>query len=351
MTENIFDYKFDLDKEDALLTRAIGAARDYMSIVQLNVGPSEIPGAPNKIGIDKILHGARIGPDIRPGILNLAIDTYQNPKNISKSSSHFPTNMERNGKKVCLVVMKNDPLVKDFGNEYAEVMRLWIFLHEIGHARCGLEGKDQITREIAADSYSVLFLLDRFGPQALPIISQISWLRSLYAVNGSTSHLTSFALDKIAVDYKAGKLSHLDEGRIIALSQSYARDWTPQQQALTDVENKFSAIKKSIPAGKGRMEKVLTQTFLSSPNALGNYVVAKVLVPLVQPGATYKGKTIDLPEANKFRTTIREQYSKTGLSAHFDAKAAHVDAPTMLKMLQTNRFKGKPLRFNPAGLS
>jgi hypothetical protein len=310
-------------------------------------------GAPNEVIPDNIMQGPQLDIGTRQFILNKAITTYENPDNHVQSAC-YATKLKKAGHEVGFLVVTNQDVDTAFGPEYADLMRLYKLLHEVGHARCGLRSEDEEnpTGEIAADSYAALSFLQRFGQSALPLISQLSWLRSFHALGGSTNHLSSFALDKIAIDYKAGKLSNLSESNIVALSQSYAKDWTPHQQELLDVQKKFKAIIESIGPGKEHgTEALLRQTFLSSPNALGIYVVAKALVPLVQPGTIYKGRTLDLPEADNYRAIIRNQYAKTGLSAVFDSKAARVDPQTMLNMLASYTFVGKPLKYKSPSLS
>jgi hypothetical protein len=345
MTEDIQNYKFDFMHEANLLKSRMGDPINYIALMDVEAEPSDNLRFPPDVKIPNMFAGQNVTPEMIESFKRRVTQYYEDPAAGGSATQLHAAAV--NGNNISVVALAKSPEDTIFGEKYAELMRLSELLHEVGHVR--YDSQEPPTADIAADSYMALSFLARFGRNALPFLSQISWMRSYEALSGDTSHLTSFALDKIIVDYEAGTLTDFSESNIAALAKSYAGDWTPKQQALADMSKKFASIMHDAASmKKGGMHALLSQTFLSSPNAISRYTAAKVMLPLMQPGATYSGGTIEIPEAREFQRIMRGEQAKTGLSADFDSQAARqVDAPTMIRMLHYHRAPGKPLQYKP----
>ena len=360
MTQDIRNYTFDFEQEAGGLLRKLGAAGNHIVFVDVKVTAPKNIGEEATVDIPGALCGAGIdggtANKILGSIINFYTD-YNNPESLS--SQCIPMSQEKDGKRVRLhaIALRNTTVEDDFGKEHSPLMRLTSLLHETGHVLCAelkKEDDESPIGEIAADAYMALCLLERFGKSAVPLISHVSWLRSLNCLHGDTLHLTSMALDKIVADYSAGKLPDLNADKVVGLAKTYATDWTPKSAELIEARKSFTPVLETA-AGmtERRIETLLTGTFLSSPNAITDYVTAKTLMPyLVQPDATYRGSVPKLTHTEKkeFISTIRQR-AKTGLSGHFGARATHEQPTAILNMLQVRRFPGQAFKYKAPSLS
>ena len=353
MTEDIRNYTFDFAHEAGMMLHKLGEAGAHIMYVDVYVTAPEAGSKEATVDIPDALCGSGIRGDTANKILSSVIDLYMDYSNPDSLSPQCIPMGHKNDKTVLFhaIALRNTTVEDDFGKEHFSLMRLSSLLHETGHVLChGLKKEDAESPigEIAADAYMALSFLERFGEGAIPIISHISWLRSLNSLHGDTLHLTSMALDKIIADYSEGKLSTLSTQNIVGLAETYAKDWTPKSAKLVEARKSFAPIlQEALGKTERRIETLLTGTFLSSPNAIANYATAKVMMPyLVQPDATYRGNAPELTceEKRAFISTIRQR-AKTGLSGHFDTKASYEQPSAILNMLQLRNFPGQAFKY------
>lgn len=355
MSGTINTYTFDFETESAVLLRSLGTTADYMMLVDVQVTAPQPPEALATVDIP----GAHCGKGIDGGIANQILghlvsfyEHYDNPE--ARGSNHFPMSIMINGERTPLhtIALRNTTVEENFGKPYAGLMRLFSLLHEAGHAvTANLEKEEESPRgEIAADAYAALSLLERFGEEAIPLISQISWLRALNGVHGDTLHLTSFALDKIIVDYNAGKLANLDHDKITGYAKAYAKEWTPETDTLLEARASFMPhLQAAAKLPENRLEALLDSTFLSPPNAIAQYAIGRVAMPfLTQADAQYRNKTLNLTEGKKQEyTSLIRDWAKGGLTNIFGASTAREQAATVLNMQQLRRFPGQHFNYTP----
>jgi hypothetical protein len=175
-----------------------------------------------------------------------------------------------------LVLCRTDePLVQRFGPDQKQLMRLFVIYHETGHAL--IPGKGERFRECAADAYAALRLLQRFGDDAIPLLSMLSWHRARNAVDGGVfSHLTSPVLDKIIADNEECDFAGLSPQQTVGLAVQYAQDWMPTADMISAVDK--------LPPRKAEPAALLAGASRNPHNAFLSYLAAKIVGPYAQPG-------------------------------------------------------------------
>ena len=325
MTEDISNYTFDFDKEVDDLRHSLGFAnRSGILFADVNVSAGHVKIKSIKGGwLSKALSSS----DVR----HEANQQYKKKPNFS---SYCSTDDRY------IFLRENDSFNESFGEKNKSPMLLFSLYHETGHALIPSPSvdDDHPFGECAADAYAALRLFQRFGQEAGPLLSMISWHRTLEAVGDSTSHLSTAALDKIIADSAHRDFSKLTADETIALAITYAKEWTPEPSMLSAVRKVFRH------EGQIKLE-VFSETCLATSNNFAFYIGAKFFQPFLQPeGVSQNGTTIQLFDDDKreYAAALQERAATLSLSKIFKKAAAKPTAePPLTELLKVSLPKGQ----------
>ena len=229
----------------------------------------------------------------------------------------------------------NSPFNACLGEDNTSLMQLFTLYHETGHAL--ITGGPRIDKthpygECAADAYAALRFLRRFGDDAKPIISMISWKRTYNAVNFlDTTHLTTTVLDKIIADSATRDFSKLSEAQTIKLAAEYAKKWMPEDAA-------FEASRMIFTQGDQINFPLLASTCLGSSDNFAFYIGAKFFQPFLQPeGIVRDDETIQIPddERQKYAAMIEQRASGISLRDIVNPAAKKPEAGPQQPLIET----------------
>ncbi|MBI1216091.1 MAG: hypothetical protein GC185_09775 [Alphaproteobacteria bacterium] len=184
------------------------------------------------------------------------------------------------------------------------------FDHETAHA-LHTDAKGTLG-ENTADAYAVLRHLQRFDGQETDI-DYCGWKRALvFMTSGVTTHLTTFAVDKILIDAQTADFVSLTPRQTAAIARDYAEAYAPQGRALKKLKDDFAPLKgKKMSAATFRQ---LAQITLAAPEKSQTfYLGARVLSAAFRDGkATLDGKTVKFsgPQWEKLEKQLDEKIAK-----------------------------------------
>jgi len=181
------------------------------------------------------------------------------------------------------------------GEENKQLMDLFTLYHEAGHALTAsfLMSERIVQKECTADAYAALRMLQRFGNDAVPLLSMISGLRASEAIAKDSSHLTTTVLDKIILDSAHVDFSKLTHAETVQLAKNYAKTLTPKARTLARADTIFKQ-EDALADPSSRMDD------------FSFYILAKAAQPIKQ---------------NDVRTAIEMRLSTMHLHDVFNTKA------------------------------
>ncbi len=239
---------------------------------------------------------------------------------------------------------RDDDLFNSFGPAYQNALRLFALYHETGHALIQ-EGdpvdKTHPYQECAADAYAALRFFQKFGQEAVPVLSMWSWMRAYDAIAyDHTKHLTTTVLDKIIADGAAENyFSGLTPPEIVDRARSYAEEWTPSPETLAAARGAFKG-------GGLKKYDLVSKTCLASPDKFTFYIGAKIFQPLLHSEGVRAGdKIYQIPDAEKHKYTamIATRAEAMTLSDVFNKNAARAPAQetSAIEMLKVHLPQGQ----------
>ena len=289
MAEDTHTFAFDFVEEVQRLQRALGSLADSIVFMNVNVNGPHIA-----------LHHVIRGKGVTDRNVEYAKDDIERVYGKSPNHSSFtlfnlcrdPDDTSRQA-----VVFKNGDYNRErFGAGYDELFPLFILYHETAHAVMVGNKADDPANECAADAFAALLLLQRFGPDAIPFLSMLSWDRALVARRVGASHFTTMTLDKIIADSKTRNFSQLTAEETVALAREYAL-LAPTPAAATAAEK---ALENEKPAQTWN-ELLFPCLSLSSPEVTF-LASAKIAQPLLKrEGILYDGKVFKLTYGKRLR--------------------------------------------------
>lgn len=194
-----------------------------------------------------------------------------------------------NGKSLTVMVFHSDkhPL---FGTKSEMTDDACTFDHELAHALTPkLEGTPS---ENTADAYAVLRHLQRGGDGE--DMDYCGWKRAaIFIKSGTTSHLTTFTVDKILCDSQTADFMSLSPQETLAVAKDYAKKNTPSPEKLKSLSKTFG------PLGKMPLQQAFRKlgeiTLKADKNSDAFYLGARVLSGALQEGGvTLDGRSIVL---------------------------------------------------------
>lgn len=181
------------------------------------------------------------------------------------------------------------------------------FDHETGHAlspdRHGTLGEN------TADAYAVLQHLKRRNGDA-GNLDYCSFKRAAISVfSGTTSHMTSFTVDKILMDNDSADFMSLSPKETVALARKYAKTHTRSAKDLKRLRDAFKPLKGKRPTAAS-FRKIADITLKAKPDSDVFYVGARILMtPLTQGSVRLDGEKITLKgkEWDELRTALEKR--------------------------------------------
>lgn len=168
------------------------------------------------------------------------------------------------------------------------------FDHETGHA-LSPEAKGTLG-ENTADAYALIRQFQRFAGRAEDADAAYCGFKRafVFMTAGTTSHLTSFTADKIAIDARAADFSTLSPEETRALARKYAKGNTPTKAELKKLRDDFAPLKGRKPT-KATFRKMAEITLKADTNSRSFYLGARVLSEaLREDGVVIDGRKITL---------------------------------------------------------
>ena len=327
MTEDISNYTFDFEKEARQLRRSLPSKGKNVLIAETDVTQPDGPGTPVQVDVRHMI-GNQKTKDIHAIDFQEWIEmTYRKEPN-SSSTVVAPPGENLYG----LSIRKEEKFIYLLGEENKEMMRLFMLYHETGHVMLPdgpVVDNDHPFKECSADAYAALRILQRFGREAEPFLSMVSWQRTLNAIIGDPSHLTTAVFDRIIADSAMQDFTQLTPAQITKLAKKYAEDGTPEDAIFTEAKDLFvHGPKINFPR--------LAETCLSSSNQFAFYIGAKFFQPFLEPqGVILNGRQMALTDGN------RQEYAGLieagSISAAFSDKAAR----PLAALLKVSRPRGQ----------
>lgn len=329
--ETIRDYQFDFEKEATTMADAFEAAGQSVAYLEVEVGSDSLN--PLQVVGDQ----AALEKNLDEVFLVEAQYYHAYPDGGSHARNFFDADRPFDA---TVTLVKDDDFFGSLGPDHDPLLRLFTLYHESGHALMpGGPAVDALhpQREAMADAFAALRLIGRFGAEACPILSMISWRRALGAVSGNTSHFTTTVLDRIIADAKDKDFSSLSLEETADLARDYAENWTPDTDMLKGAMPDF------VQEHKTRLEG-LARTALSSANDLAFYIGAKVFQPFLHPEGIMleSGKQVNLTENTRkgLVHSIGRDMPAGGLSAIFQ-RAADSDEAPLTETVRVSRPAGQ----------
>jgi hypothetical protein len=322
MTENINTYTFDYKDETETLQQEPLKGVDRILFTEVHVAATDGRKDPQidvlqKIGKQRI-SDRRLAENLKEHFRTSAFSAMQTLPHLFRKNDYL--------------MMFNDKgfFAKYLGveNKNKQVLSLFSFYHEAGHALVpNGHVSAPIMSDAAADGYAALRLIQRFGQEAIPLLSLISWLR---AFSGEPTHLTTTVLDEIIADSATQNFSGLGPQETIDRAAAYAEELMPRPEMIP-------AYQKLLDRTKFPTKRDMLNAALSSGDDFSFYIAAKALQPYLHHGGLITdGKLAQLTddEIAKYNAVIDERAGKTSLSEIFASKKKNASpAPTFRETL------------------
>jgi hypothetical protein len=184
-------------------------------------------------------------------------------------STLLPQNAADNKNNI-IAVNPHENFGKTFGTEAVQFLE-----HEMGHLVTPT-GLDARLMEASADAYMTLRLLQRFGEDAVKVLSGASAERAygIFANKTDYTYLTSPVIDKIIEDSRYTDFKAFSPAETAALASQYARDNYPEDEAIQSFYDERSLHIGEIlevlsnPEQHSKIPELLSGTILASPQPL-----------------------------------------------------------------------------------
>ncbi|MDE1153178.1 MAG: hypothetical protein PW788_11640 [Micavibrio sp.] len=184
------------------------------------------------------------------------------------------------------------------------------FDHETGHMLA--PDTHDTAGENAADAYAMLRHLQRFG-DASADAEYCGWKRALvFALTGTTSHVTTFTVDRIVVDAKTASVTSLTPKQTAAIARDYAKLHTPDAARLKELRIAFRYVIKK-PPNAATFREIARIALRADVNSDAFYLSARILAaPLSKTGVIYNGNKITLSghEWDEVRQRLEKKLEK-----------------------------------------
>ena len=270
MTGSIGDYNFYFEKEAESLLHSLGQPGENILFVETEVITAA--GSPLQLNFPRAVGDERLKSELLSKIQQDIKSEYDRIPTLNSFQRYISHGNE--GHYPYISFREKGRAAEILGETNSQLMRLFKLYHETGHA---LIPCDPLSAEFAADAYAALRLLQRFGDEARPFLSMLSWARAVGSVFNGADHLTTTVLDKIIADSALHKnFSGLSPDATITLAKTYARDWKPAGTIIIEAENTL------VQARDGKIFKpdLLAATCLSSPvNDFTFYIATRIIKP------------------------------------------------------------------------
>jgi hypothetical protein len=270
--EDISTYKFDFVTEVNALRRLLGPKADEIFFVEVSVDQRAAEPA-------TILRTVGNTP-----LAQQVCDRIKQAYKDAPGFSSFFSREEKYGIRTGFVAFReNEQAMGMFGENHKDMLRLFFLYHETAHGLIVAGPRtddDHPFLECAADAYAALRLLQRFGQDAVPLLSLISWSRASLALTTGTTHLSTFALDRIIAENASRNFSRLSHAEIIEKAATYATESTPAPGMLAEARNTLR--QNWFYATSADKAHLAIETCLNSPSELARYIGAKFCEPFLQ---------------------------------------------------------------------
>ena len=342
MTDDINNYTFDFANEVQRLRRELGLRGSKIIFVEVNV--DQLHKEPVKIlqTIGDSPIKAHIHEEIR-----------RHYKGKPQASS-FQEKLEKEGFCSNYVSMRvRESFTGIFGEKNKDMLRLFLLYHETAHALITGPAVDQDHpyQECAADSYAALRLFQRFGQEAAPLLSMISWYRSYEALVTDTSHLSTTVLDRIIADSSLIDFSRLTSHGTIVFSKDYAAEGTPSVKMLKKFRQVFARDKfhaRSPYHAALLMDTALNKLGPREGSQFSFYIGAKYFEPFMYPNGIEfddgmkKDKIDNSPQTQKRYRELIENSADTTKLPHVARLLGVNNVPSRLRRI-FNKLARKPV--------
>jgi hypothetical protein len=315
MTDDINTYTFNYKDEAEKALHEPIQGLNKLQLTEVHLTPASDKGAAPQVDILQKIGTQRISDKRLSKLFN---------KHFSSSSSSvlIPLNRFFRSANYVMVLNNEERLTRMMGENNKQALFLFTLYHEMGHALVpdGLRSKLVFTMpgedagapnqypfgEGAADAYAAIRLFQRFGAQAKPLLSLISWLR---AYMSDTTHMTTTVLDKIIADSTAQNFfTDLSPQAAIDRAAAYAKALTPKPGML----EAFQKIYKN----NQTMPDVIKASLSPSSDDFSFYIGAKMAQPQLHDGLIRKDKLLQWDDSKiaAFNAAINERADKNRLS-------------------------------------
>jgi len=270
MTEDITGYKFDFAKEALQILRELGDADRLITFAEVGINrrrdePAEIL---------QITEGR-----FTQAVSNFIKDLYRENPGIGSCHGMIDPFF---GLGEFVSLYKDEAGIGAFGKKYKDLLRLLILYHEAGHIAIS-QDYSKAKNECAADAYAAIRLLQRFGNDAVPLLSMWSWFRAWNAaLHGDREHLSTIVIDHIIDKARQGNYDGLTHDQVVKYARDYARFAGPSERELRKLKKAFKKIpeqEKYTPA----MAHSILEAGLRSKSQLAFYIAAKFFTPFMNP--------------------------------------------------------------------
>jgi hypothetical protein len=145
------------------------------------------------------------------------------------------------------------------GADSAEKEALAIFDHELGHlvVKGSMASRDPTYRECAADAFSIIRHMQRYGTQT-DIISIISWRRAFdFVTSGNPEHFTTLAVDELDRLKSRIDFQEMTAEQIKDLAMRIALNHTPHPDISNNAAMAFAPVRQTLQQTRGNLEMAL----------------------------------------------------------------------------------------------
>lgn len=223
----------------------------------------------------------------------------------SKESVERKSSLAARDKKLDLIVFNPTARSKNLFTSAGgpqEIAIMAEFDHEVGHivipgARGGDTPSRQMFNETAADLYSCIRSIQRFGDKAEgPAVA--AWQRAQHFVRfGKYKHFSTFALDELEKIKDEIDIAALTPLQTVALANRLALQYTPAESLINVMTNAFAPYREALNSGQPTEDAVkkLADITLGSGGSYFTFRLGKKLLePYLNGQVTINGKKPDM---------------------------------------------------------
>jgi hypothetical protein len=346
VTDDINTYTFDFEREVQRLTRELGPKADKILFVDIDIVQPDDGGKPKAVP-SHVIAGRLIDRYHVSRARESIIHSYtREPKSSSRKESIMSGDVSVGN---AVIINNNAPINESLGAKNEHLMLLFSIHHEAGHAlipRGDIKtDEDHPLRECEADAYAALQLLRRFGKEALPFLSMVSWYRSYEAIVYGTGHLSTTVLDRIILDAASRDFSTLTSAAIIKQASAYAKVGTPTAEMLQEARGVFKQAWDN--ATHPHSAHLAIETILRHRSQLACYIGAKYFDPYMHPnGIDFNNESLryDSKTQKNYRKLIKKNVNRRNvpdIARLLGPKAA----PSLLRRIFSRRARKSFTKF------